>query len=298
MKFKLATFFLLLFLPFAMRAQVLWMVNFDNGQYLERFSPDTVANANCIWQIGTPSKAVFTSAHSGSRAMVTDSLNAVPANDTSTFLFYHILDSTAPFHYFTVSFYQQMHGDSSDFGMIEISPDGGQHWINALTEDLAYDIQWGFTGKPALRGSTAAGWEQVTMDLTFWASTWGFYQYPVVSDTLLFRYTYVTDSLTSPMDGWMLDDFEFIDFWEGIGDRLDNGLFDLFPNPGDGPVQIRILEGMGAGKLTVLDLAGRVVLEEDDFSGVTLNSNNWPKGIYMVRFETEERWDVKRFVVR
>lgn len=297
MKTKLLFLLALLGIPFFSPAQWYWSVNFDDGQYLERFTFDTATNPNCVWEIGTPAKPVFSFAHSGNRAMVTDSVNPVPPNDTSSFLFFHILDSIAPFHYFTVSYFHQMHGDSSDFGIMEMSPDGGMNWVNAMTEDSAYGIQWAFNGKPQLRGSTN-GWEQVMMDLSVWTSNWGFFQHPVYDDTLWFRFTYITDSASAPMDGWIIDDFELIDYWEGISDGMDNTLFDLYPNPTSGPVQIRLRKSIFNGKLTVTDLAGRTVYLDDAFAGGEIDTEDWPRGMYFVRFEAEGRWAAKRFVIR
>ena len=43
-------------------------------------------NASNIWQIGEPSKTLFSSARSNPNALVTDTLNNYPVNDSSSFI--------------------------------------------------------------------------------------------------------------------------------------------------------------------------------------------------------------------
>ena len=40
-----------------------------------------------LWQIGKPHKVFFSSAHHGSKAIITDTLNTYPPNDTSSFIY-------------------------------------------------------------------------------------------------------------------------------------------------------------------------------------------------------------------
>lgn len=195
------------------QAQLWWAINFENTPwgtvYEERIIPDTVSNPNCSWQIGKPQKAVFDSAYQSIRALVTDTAQPVRPNDTSVFILKHFRNSTQSSHYFDLYFWYKMDGDSTDFGKIEISPDSGYTWINVLTEDTLYDMCYQFS-KPTLSGSTN-GWKHFRLDMAQWASANPqFSSYPVylTADIILFRFTYITDSDTTPRAGWMIDNIQ------------------------------------------------------------------------------------------
>ena len=57
-----------------------------NDTFNDKFIIDTVNYPNNVWQIGKPQKTVFDSAYSYPNAIVTDTLNPYPVNDTSVFM--------------------------------------------------------------------------------------------------------------------------------------------------------------------------------------------------------------------
>ncbi len=63
-----------------------YFLNFDNQHGLQHLTIDTISNPNNIWQIGSLHKTVFTNAYSVPNALVTDTINTYPINDTSTFI--------------------------------------------------------------------------------------------------------------------------------------------------------------------------------------------------------------------
>ena len=283
-------------------AQFDWELNFDPfTSYSDRILIDTISNPNCIWQIGKPNKAVFSSAHSIPNAIVTDTLNTVPANDTSVFYLKHVRDNgPLPYHLFKLRFWYQMQGDSTDFGTIEISPDTGQTWINVLTQDTAFQMNW-LSLKPTLNGSTN-GWQLFDLNMETWASAnnIGFPNFPIylTADTILFRFTYITDSSAAPYDGWMIDDFALADVWEGIEEINNDDLISVFPNPASNELFIQQKIKTNKQSIQVFDYAGRIVMEKVDFSNQSIDTKQLQNGVYFLKYTTTKNYTVKKFIVQ
>src|SRR5687767_10238215 len=82
-----------------------------------------------LWQIGKPQKAFFDTAHSGINAILTDTLNDYPSNDTSSFI-YIITDPYTLTCLTCMEFSHKYDMDSpGDKGLIDASYNGGASWI-------------------------------------------------------------------------------------------------------------------------------------------------------------------------
>jgi hypothetical protein len=90
-----------------------YFIDFDTPwSQAEHITIDTISNPNNIWQIGVPNKPLFNTAYSVPNVIVTDTINTVPANDTSTFYLFHLRDNQELWHTFGINFWYQMDGDS------------------------------------------------------------------------------------------------------------------------------------------------------------------------------------------
>jgi hypothetical protein len=281
--------------------QEYWGISFDNTQFLDRIEIDTVSNPNCLWQIGTPLKPILNAAYSIPRALVTDTLNPVPANDTSVFYLKHARDNiTMPFHVFALHFLFQMDGDSTDFGTIEVSPDTGHTWINVLTQDSTYQMNW-LTAKPSLRGSTN-GWQNFDLDMMTWASAlnWGGPILPIymTADTILFRFTYITDSDSTPHDGWMIDEFYLEDWAEGIHENQRDNLISISPNPTSTQLRVHVLQPSENSRIQIMNHTGQVVYERSNSIDESIDVRQFPNGIYIVKYSDAKYFSVKRLIVQ
>lgn len=293
---KALLFLLLLLAAIPTFGQFTWFVNFDTPDFLDRFAFDTVSNPNCTWQIGPPNKTIFTAAYNLPNAIVTDTMNAVPPNDTSVFYLAHLRDNFAPFHIFGLHFFYQMDGDSTDFGTIEISPDNGLNWVNVLTQDSAYDMSWA-SPKPTLRGSTA-GWTEFYLLMDQWASGWGGAPIPMTADTIRFRFTYITDGDSAAHDGWMMDDFQFEDWWEGVEDGSNRGWAEIYPNPASDQLAVKSLDGTAIEALQILNCQGKLVYERQSDNGGLIDLRGFADGVYFLRAIGSETVAGKLFFVR
>jgi len=66
-------------------------INFDNTNNIKSVFIDSVNFRHNVWQIGKPQKSIFKSAYSIPNAIVTDTINPYPINDTSSFIITHIV---------------------------------------------------------------------------------------------------------------------------------------------------------------------------------------------------------------
>ncbi len=272
-------------------AQWQWGITFDNSTFLNRIYRDTVSNPNCIWQIGRPTKTVFTAAHSAPKAIVTDTLHAAPANDTSIFYLKHVRTQTMSWHFFALHFYFQLNGDSTDIGKVEISPDTGHTWINLMTQDTTYNVIWQ-SPKPTLNGSTS-GWQYFNISMQQWASypAFGGGPYPVLvtADTILFRFTYISDSSSAPHDGWMIDDISLEDWFEGIPEIQNNKAITLSPNPFNTQTTITVNGTFQNPTLYLYNLMGQEVntISIGTKKQITIPRNQLPSGLYFYKLIEE-----------
>ena len=193
---------------------------------------------NNIWQIGKPGKNVFDSAYSAPRAIVTDTLLSYPINNTSSFTLDFELYGGQPF----IEFKHRFDSDTlSDGGFIEISSDSGQTWL-LLTDTtsldhsngafLPYGLEtFGFYG---VQDSIANGRIGFSGSSSDWVtSTILFPCYAIKKPfELMLRFTFISDSVSNPNDGWMIDNI-VIQNQGGCSSIDENQLsqIEVYPNP-------------------------------------------------------------------
>jgi len=273
-----------------------WGITFDNPSNLDRIVIDTISNPICSWQIGQPTKAVFVSANTLPNVIVTDTQNAVLANDTSIFYLKRLRYNFQPYHIFILHFLYQMDGDSTDFGIIEVSPDAGSTWVNVLNQDTTFQMIWQST-KPTLTGSTT-GWTRFDLSLENWASGWGAFPIYMNADTILFRFTYITDSSSAPKDGWMIDDFSLDDWAEGIEEVQNDNLIFISPNPTSNELRIHRLKLSDNSKIQILNCTGQVLYDDSKYSGEAIDIRQISNGIYLLKYADNKSYSIKRFIVQ
>lgn len=270
-------------------AQGSWVLDFDSNPAGARIEIDS----NGVWQVGQPSKTVFNSAFSSPRAIITDSLNPISTNDTSTFYVKHWRPALTPMHVFALGFKFQLDGDSTDFGIIEMSVDTGKTWINLLTDDVAYGFVWQ-SPKPALKGSTS-GWQTFELHLDHWVSFVD--PDPNLPDTTLFRFTYITDSVSTPRDGWIIDDIYMMDWFQGIEEFNNPDLISIFPNPAKDKLTIQKEISRGDANVQILNASGQVIYNSSPFTEESINTTELEEGFYLLKYSDSEEFAIKKFFV-
>lgn len=224
---------------------------------------DTSKQTNS-WQIGSPQKNIFTSAHSPHRVIVTDTLNSYSANDTSSFIIMNIAGPgfTYPFIVGLAGYYQVDTDSLNDYGLLEFSPNNGVTWIDLLNDTVysAY-YDWGLSDKPVFTGKTS-GWTRFHVRLGSLGPVFNIQD----GDTVLYRFTFISDSIPDGLDGLMFDDFDYVDFVMGI-EYLDFEEINskAFPNPAFQNLTIEFSNSNHSDfTLVILDNLGRVVYRQDE----------------------------------
>lgn len=215
----------------------LYDINFDDPSGLFRIKIDSISNPNNIWQIGQPQKTILTNAFSAPNVIITDRSNSYPVNDTSMFLIYHIAGwGFVEPYWATMNGYYFVNSDTiTDFGTIEFSPDNGNTWINLLTDTIYNDYIIWDQGGPVLSGNSC-GWKYFNVHLSLLGPVFNLQ----MNDTIIYKYSFVTDSLQTYKDGLMFDNLHFEDWTSGIEEiGYEEINSQVFPNPANSILTIK-----------------------------------------------------------
>ncbi len=217
------------------------------------------------WQIGRPQKAIFDSAATLPYAIVTDTLNFYPANDTSRFIAKANVNA-GNWGIFAFSWKQKIDFEQGlDGGFIEYSTDSGTTWISVFNNPYVYNIYgFGPTNLDTLPGGevafsgTDSTWKEVWLcfDLSFIAQNqW--------LDKMFLRFTMISDSVNNNREGWMIDNMiSRITFIHSIKQVEQETYLDVFPNPASTIVNIRAQKVMDFHIIETMELVdhlGRIV---------------------------------------
>src|ERR1035437_3950545 len=185
--------------------------SFAQGLYINFEQPDTSLTIDTtlsgnIWQIGSPHKVFFDSAYSGTKAIVTDTVNPYPVNNHSEFVVkYHSQNPLYWMYYeYNFSFWHKFDTDSmKDKCSIEISHNEGNNWTNVIDDSIINFIPHYFNTfySQNIKGfsGNSEGWKLSSL---LWSPCRG-----QIADTLIwFKFVFNSDSIQTNKEGWMIDD--------------------------------------------------------------------------------------------
>lgn len=272
--------------------------NFDDGFTPSGYSLqiDTVTYPNNIWQIGAPQKNVINSAFSPPNVIITDKSDQYPPNDTSVFLFKHIDQGgySTP-HSAELAGYYMVNSDSlNDYGTIEISLDQGTTWINLITDTFYTSFYQWFTPKPTLTGNSK-GW------VNFWVHLADLGQAFNVNlhDTIIFKFTFISDSISDTLDGLAYDNFQFCDGVEGIKEILSDNLIVVYPNPTHDLLFIERRIQPQNESVKIYNLTGQIVFEDKNFKEkfVDIKKIKLKDGFYFLYYSDAKSYSIKKIIL-
>jgi hypothetical protein len=282
-------------------------------QYLD--GADTIGNpyhgvliiekdSNSLWQIGVPNKSYFTSANSSPNVIVTDTINPYPINDTSSFQFGI---STNLFNFsgiLAIQWTQKLDIKiGQDIGIVEYSIDTGQTWVNTFNNPYVYNF-YGYNNNSNV--------DTINNEVGFlgvdpiWRDIWlcfdGSY-FSTITDSLIVRYTFKSDSIFDNSDGWMIDNFVIHPTWfHTINELEQNEYALLFPNPtNDGKINIqikKIKDYQVIETIKVYDVNGTLVksygLSPTKFQ---IDLSDLKNGTYVIKIRTNKKEVTKKIVL-
>lgn len=227
--------FLVALISYGISAQNYYEISFEGtGLYESDTRHELVVEPNGLWQVGSPEKTVFTEAYTLPNAIVTDTANSYPTNANSSFLIKHVADLgfEMPNHVLLTGVYRVDSDSLNDYGMIEFSPDNGVTWVD-LVDQGQYDamIHWGNMGiesqVPVLTGNSN-GWKNFSVYFPQLGSVFSI----VTGDTVLFKFSFISDAIENNRDGLMFDSLRIEDTPPlNVNEQdLETGLT-IYPNP-------------------------------------------------------------------
>jgi len=269
-----------------------WGLNFDNSTYLNRVVIDTSSNPNNIWQIGHPNKTIFDSANSNPNVIVTDTINPYLINDTSSFTIIHIATDGWALGYPKVDIggWYSVNSDTlTDYGYIDFSPDHGNTWFRADSSEGF--CTWGAIEELPTFTGNSNGWKHFYYCLQV--------PFPVpIGDTILYRFTFISDSVQTSKDGLMFDDLHFEDWAEGIQEIQNDNLISISPNPTSYELRIHRTKVSDNQKVQILNYTGQLLYDNANFIGETIDTRQLSNGIYLLKYSDTNNFSIKIFIVQ
>lgn len=256
-----------------------------------------ITNQSNIWQIGKPSKSIFSNALSEPNALITDTLDFYPISNQSSFSFKINMSTLwTGFPYFMLLWNQKMDCEiGKDGGMIEVSYDSMQTWVNIFEDSVYQPITIGDLDSDTLYngeiGITEIDtiWKQVGF---CWSSENG---NPV--DEIFIRFTFDSDSVDTFQEGWILDNFEayptIIDNIEELADKEKNELYlEVYPNPSSNQITVKKKNGnIQKAVIQIIDMLGNVLIQRRSsyFEENKIDISYLKDGTYIVVLRNEKR---------
>lgn len=245
---------------------------------------DTISNANNIWQIGAPHKAILASALSAPNVIITDTTNTYPINDTSSFILSHVADlGFSMVNQVLISGAYNVNSDTlADIGSIEFSPDNGGLWID-LNNPLSYSVNvvWNSGTAPVFSGNSN-GWKQFSVLLIGFNPTFNI-QY---GDTVQWRFTFKSDGIQTNKDGIMFDSLYVWDV-PPIGVQTydsENPELGIFPNPANTTIHFQFKNKLSGDYLLKVYSASGKIRDEWNVTNasevISIDIKDYPNGLY------------------
>lgn len=244
------------------------------------------------WQIGQPGKLVFTNALGGTKAIVTDTATTYIPGIKSCFVFdpyYYLTNDTnaVPYAFYTIGFEYSVDADSLAGGYIELSYDSVK-WFNIVRQDsiwnnwymdsyanpmpdTIYNNEPGFTGT----GTNQYYQFQFGQMAVVRGGTW-----PTIGPFV--RFTFISDSLSIPADGWMLDKFILSASAGGsVNENLASAI-DIYPNPATDKIAVDVdIKLFNPTKIQIINIKGQKLLQTV-FDSKYIDVSKLPQGAYFL----------------
>lgn len=272
-----------------------------NFEYsFEHISLQFDSSSTNIWQIGNPQKQVFQASFSDSLAIVTDTVNSYPDTNSSGFLMKIPLDFEGSI---VLSFLHKIHSDTlKDGGYIEASYDNGNSWSNVVYDSVFYASSGilFFSENLYNRGDSLVGdhlgfsgtsdWVRTKLQWIFWLPL-----RDIFTDTLMLRFKFISDSINTNKDGWIIDDFMVSRFSYccGLNENVQDDLI-IFPNPAEESITIKTNGTFEVGELFLCDVLGNRI----SYSNLneTIDISHLDSGLYFLEFKTTKGLIRRSFV--
>lgn len=256
-----------------------------------------------IWEAGIPDKQLFRSSLSGKAVIITGSNNSYPVSVDDHFIL--SIPLTDQWNYLwpevILSFYHKFDTDSLyDGGIIEVSYDGGDTWINVLNDykNVYHHFHGLYEEGDTIDGGTNAftgrsdNWEYVELQWVWLALTKG-----ATSDLYtnpIFKFRFISDEMDNYRDGWMIDQLVFRSYdVSGSIDRMLNSDIIIYPNPCMDHFFIQSRNVLNHVRLFLYHSDGRIVANQEIPIDTKVSTTDYLPGIYFYKIIDDDRGIIK-----
>lgn len=235
---------------------------FDGGDTLAPHSIIIDTTGGNIWQIGRPQKVIFDSAATLPGALVTDTLNNYPVNDSSEVVIISRLYSGYS-NILAIQWMQKLDLDSAnDRGVLEFSVDYGTSWLNAFNSPYVYNF-YGFDGRNV--DTLPNGDGAFTGTDSTWRNVWLCFDMSFLSqycDSVFCRYRLESDSIETNQEGWMIDNLSTnVTLVHTVGENQLSEYMKVYPTQTKGRLFIETQKQDGfhiIESIRVIDMNGKL----------------------------------------
>ncbi len=287
-------------------AQYDYYQNFDGADTIGNPNYSVIIiekDTNSLWQIGVPNKNYFNSANTVPNVIITDTVNPYPINDTSSFVFGLSNNLFIYSGVIAVQWVQKIDIEKGkDVGLVEYSIDTGQTWVNSFNNPYVYNF-YGYNATDVDTVNNEVGFSGLNMN---WSDVWlcfsGSY-FSTVTDSLLIRFTFKSDSIMDYKEGWMIDNFYVHPTWFHTVSELEQDEYALlFPNPtNDGKINIQIQKNKDyqiIEYIKVFDVEGKLVKSYDlSPTKFQIDLSDLDNGTYIIEIKTNKKKVSKKIVL-
>ena len=270
--------------------------DFETNLNADHFYFDSTQTNN-LWQIGAPLKIGFIPALEGTRSLITDTALNYPINNISSFYIKIIVHCPHPYGT-KIQFLHKFSSDTTiDGGTIEISHDNGNSWINLIDDPLlmypnelysSTDTIQSLGWKPGFSGNINSNYVMFEINTSEFSD-----------DTLVFKFTFASDSIETNKEGWMIDEMYLMAWGSEIEEYNLNSQISVFPNPTSDKIyfasKIKIQKPF---EVNVFNQLGELVLQKDSKENEDIDISNLNTGIYFCSFRNESFYATKKIIVQ
>lgn len=253
-----------------------------------------------IWQIGVPQKLIFDSAATYPNAIMTDTINFYPSNNSSGFQF--TIVPWTNWGILAIQWKQKLDMDQGlDGGKIEFSVDSGLTWQNAFNNPHVYNF-YGF--QPANEDTLPNGDFVFSGTDSIWRDIWLCYDMTWLSfnDSIIVRFTFLSDSVNTLKEGWMIDNMiSHITLVHTVKEVEQENYINVFPNPANNVIHIQAQKRMDyhiIERMELIDSRGKVV---DTWTNIPtkfwFNTNDYIDGMYYLKIKTNLKTETLPIVI-
>lgn len=260
---------------------------------------DWTISTNGLWQIGSTTKPFFSNNGFNQKALMTDTLSAYEANDTSFFEISAYIGGWGP--YFLLEFQHKFETDTLlDGGFITISFDLGDTWFNIgdLPQYGDYSIGQSYyeiiknniynENDTFFNGGTGFSGVQDWM-----MSGFQFVYYPIKAmndpEYLLIRFNFISDSIHNEKDGWIIRKLilSLYEPYSSVDSYQYQTSVSIYPNPVDENFTIDFKDYLpkGAYEVEIINNLGQMVkrFERNTIYENSFSISELEPGLYSVK---------------